>query len=415
MTRAHERKRVEPPAGCLLGCPQLRPTGERGCVEDDRTGVPSLDRRLGTRSRDDDGGARGQHARNAMSRGRLEDGGVRKVSRDLLGGARRTHARTAQLAPRTLGASPRGGFTVTPPAGQAPTRIHGQWTGAMRTAGQVIAAPTHDSRPVAGSCDLDEDRTGAQALAEHAQGSLRDTHVPACALTVCLRLPVQVYARCCCAQSIGRGIEAHRPSGAHESLGFHRARVRCNEQARSFNRAALDRDIERVAPGEASLAQAVIPVVENNNQAEGGSGHPHGRARPHDEGDTPQRRGDVHAVALLRGDLATAECCTDTKILLKFSCNTSGMLTGGRHDDDSASRGHGRGHGVRQARAQIRAQRRDDGARRFPDAQTGQERRPSGVGTPPLPQRLADDRGPRGGLRRQFILFRARVPGRQRE
>ena len=225
----------------------------------------------------------------------------------------------------------------------------------MRTAGQVIAATTHDSRPVSGSCDLDEDRTGVQALAEHAQGGLRDTHVPARALTVCLRLPVQVYARCGRAQGIGRGLEAHRPPGAHESLSFHRARVRRNEQARSFNRAALDRDIERIAPGEASLAQAVIPVVENDNQAEGGGGHPHGRARPHDEGDTPQRRGDVHAVALLRGDLATAECCTDTKILLKFSCNMSGMLTGGRHDDDGASRGHGRGHGVRQARAQIRA------------------------------------------------------------
>ena len=225
----------------------------------------------------------------------------------------------------------------------------------MRTAGQVIAAPTHDSRPVSGSCDLDEDRTGVQALGgSDAQGGLRDTHVPARALTVRLRLPVQVYARCGRAQGIGRGLEAHRPSGAHESLGFTERAFDATSRPAPSTAQRWTATSSASHRGKRRSRRRSSPSSRITIKPEGGGGHPHGRARPHDEGDTPQRRGDVHAVALLRGDLATAECCTDTKILLKFSCNTSGMLTGGRHDDDGASGGHGRGHGVRQARAQIR-------------------------------------------------------------
>ena len=87
MARAHERQGVEPAACGLLGRPQLRPAGQGSGVQDDGAGVATVDARFGPGCRDDDGGARGQGAGDAVGGGRLEDGGVREGACDFLGGA----------------------------------------------------------------------------------------------------------------------------------------------------------------------------------------------------------------------------------------------------------------------------------------------------------------------------------------
>ena len=239
----------------------------------------------------------------------------------------------------------------------------------MRAPGQMAAAPTHDSGPVARRCDLDQDGPFAQALADQSQGGLRDAHASARALAVRLSLTVQVNAGGRLAQRLRRGVQAHRPSRAHESLSLDRTRVREDEQTSSLGSAALHGHVERVAPGETPLTQAIIPIVDDDDQTGCRARHPHGRARPHHDGKTSEGSSDVDAVALLRADLPTAHHRGHAQILLKLAGDASGVLPRRGHDNNGAARRHRRTHGLRQAGTHVGPQRRHDGARRRSVAQ----------------------------------------------
>ena len=89
---ADERQRVEPPSGCFLRSPQLRPASEGVSIENDGGGIATVHVRLSSRRRNDDSGTRGKLPADPMSCRRLKDRRVREVTRDFLGGARRTHA-----------------------------------------------------------------------------------------------------------------------------------------------------------------------------------------------------------------------------------------------------------------------------------------------------------------------------------
>ena len=211
----------------------------------------------------------------------------------------------------------------------------------------LAAAAAHDGRPVARRRHLDEDRSLAQALTNHAQGGLRDAHAPAGPLAFGLDRPVQMDARRGLAQCLRSGIDTHRPSVANESLCLDRTGRRQDEQTGALHRAALHGHVEGIAARETPPPQTIVPVADDDDEPEGRAGHPHRRAGAHHDGDAAQGGGDVHAVTLLGPYLAAAEGRGHAKIVLQVAGHARGLLAGRRDDDDAAPRRHGRGHGLR--------------------------------------------------------------------
>ena len=125
----------------------------------------------------------------------------------------------------------------------------------------------------------------------------------------------------------------------------------------------MNRHIKRVAPGEAAFAQAVIAVVNDDDEAEAGAGNPHGRSRSHDDRNPSERGSHVEAVALLGSHLRTRQRYRDRQVFGQRPRIASSLLAGCRHDDDGAPRGDRRRDGLGQTATQVWAQHRGYRAR----------------------------------------------------